>query len=281
MLIYLRLIRPGLLLMVIASMSIAALTAERPPPWSQLAHALLGTALLIAGATAMNQLAERRSDARMTRTASRPLPSGRASAKQIAAFAVAASLLGIIYLAALQPLAVTILAVASWNIYVLLYTPLKRTSVWHLPVGAVAGAMPVLIGAATADAAFTSAALALAAVVFFWQLPHTAAIGWIYREEYARGTTMVAAVVDPSGRLAGRLAVLGAAGAMLASLIPATLATSRWPYAAIVVVLGLIHLAAATRFLTKPSDATARTLWRISLFYLPALLASLVLAMTV
>ena len=132
----------------------------------------------------------------------------------------------------------------------------------------------MLIGAATAGAVFTPLSLGLFGIVFFWQLPHTAAIGWIYRHEYALSQVKVAAVVDPSGRLAGWSALIGAAGLLLASLIPATLPTIGWPYIAIAVSLGLVHLVFAARFLTAPTDANARRLWRISLVHLPALLAA-------
>lgn len=275
--VYWRLIRPGLLLTVLFSMTVAALAAAEPPPSTRLVHALLGTALLITGATAMNQLAEHRGDAVMERTSSRPLPAGRLTTWQAAMFAVFASLAGIGYLAVMELPVVTILAALNWIIYVLIYTPLKRVSVWHTPVGAVAGAIPVLLGAATANAIFTPVSLALFGVLFFWQLPHTAAISWIYREQYARGAVKVATVVDPSGRLAGRWALAGAAGLLLASLVPAILSMVGWPYIAVALSLGLAHVAIAAMFLGKPTDANARALWRMSLVHLPVLLTSLVL----
>ena len=275
---YWQLIRPGLLSTVLFSMAIAALTAAEPPPWSQLANALLGTALLIAGATAANQLLEQQRDARMARTAARPLPSSRATARQVAAFAVLGSLGGIGYLAVLQPPIVTLLAAASWAIYVLIYTPLKRASVWHIPIGAVSGAIPVLLGAATANAVFAPLSLTLAGIVFCWQFPHTAAIGWIYRDEFARGAVMVAAVADPSGRLTGQLALFGAACLLLVSLAPAILSLVGWQYTVVALSLGLAHVAIAAKFLAGPSDDNARALWRMSLVHLPALLVSLLVA---
>jgi heme o synthase len=275
--VYWRLIRPGLLLTVLFSMTVAALAADEPLQSPRLVHALLGTALLIAGATAMNQLVEHRRDVAMERTALRPLPAGRLTTWQVAMFAGFASLAGIGYLAVMEPPVVTILAALSWIIYVLIYTPLKHISVWHTPVGAVAGAIPVLLGAATANAICTPVSLALFGVVFFWQLPHTAAIGWIYREQYARGAVKVAAVVDPSGRLAGRWALAGAAGLLLASLAPAILSMVGWPYVVVALSLGLAHLVFAARFLGRPTDANARALWRMSLVHLPVLLTSLVL----
>jgi protoheme IX farnesyltransferase len=273
-----RLIRPGLLVAVLFSMAVAAVAIGETTDWPRLAHALLGTGLVIAGASAMNQILERRADAQMARTATRPLPAGSMTTRQVAVGATALSLVGIGYLAALSPPAVTLLAALSWAVYVLAYTPMKRASVWHMPVGAVAGAIPVLLGAATAGALFAPTSLAMFGMVFFWQFPHTAAIGWLYREQYAAGGAKVAAVVDPSGRLAGRVALFGAAGLLLVSLAPMAFASVAWPYGVVAVVFGLVDLASAGRFLQYPSDATARALWRVSLVHLPALLAVLLLS---
>lgn len=274
---YLRLIRPGLLLFVLFSMTVAAIVSAESPAWIRLGHALVGAGLLIAGASATNQLIERRWDAAMDRTASRPLPSGRMSTRHVAMFAAVVSLSGIVYLAATQSADVPILAAASWLIYALIYTPLKRASVWHIPVGAVAGAIPVLLGAATANATLSPISLAIFGVVFFWQFPHTAAIGWIYREQYADSAMKVAAVADPTGRLAGRLALGGAVGVLLTSLIPATQSMGGWLYVAVALALGLADMVFAARFLGKPTDMSARALWRMSLVHLPVLLASLLL----
>ena len=264
---------------MLLTMAIAALTAApQTPPWPRLIHAIIGTALLIAGASAMNQVLERQGDAKMARTASRPLPTRRLTPRQVTLFAVLLSIAGAVYLTTLATLSVTLLAVLSWSIYVLIYTPLKRVSVWQTAVGSLTGAIPVFLGAATAGAIFAPVSLVLFGIVFFWQLPHTAAIGWIYRQEYAHAGVKVAAVVDPSGRLAGKMAVFGAACLLPLSLIPAMLSITGWTYGSIALGLGLADLAIAARFLLKPDDAIAHTLRRMSLVHLPILLVSLLLA---
>jgi protoheme IX farnesyltransferase len=275
---YWKLIRPGLLLTVLFSMAIAALTTDQPPPWFQLIHAMLGTALLIVGATAMNQFMEQRRDAQMARTASRPLPSGQMTGRQIVFLALVSSSAGIGYLAAMEPPPATLLAAVSWCLYVWIYTPLKRISVWHIPIGAAAGALPVLIGAATAHAVFTTLSMTLFGIVFFWQFSHTAAIGWIYREQYACAEMRVAAVVDPSGRLTARWAMAGAVGLLSVSLVPAILSMVGWSYVAVALSLGLTHLILVAIFLGSPTDRSAHALWRMSLVHLPLLLTSLLLA---
>lgn len=275
---YWRLVRPRIVVMVLFSMAVAAATAgpERPS-WAEIIPALLGTALVIAGAMALNQRLETRGDASMPRTAGRPLPSGRLTDRQATWFGILVSALGLGCLLAWTPPGVVVLAIASWVVYVCVYTPLKSRSAWQTPVGAVAGAMPVLIGAAVVRAPMSPMALTLFAVVCLWQLPHAMAIAWLYREEFASAEVKLATVVDPSGRTAAIVAVLGAAALAPISLIPSIISPADWPYAATAILLGICYLASAIRFLQRRNDATARRLLWASLVYLPALLAALLL----
>jgi len=273
---YWRLVRPGVLAAVLLSMFVAAVaTGEEMPPTAALIHALAGTASVVAGAMAMNQRFEGQSDAQMARTAERPLPAERLSSRQVTGFAVVCSVGGVVYLALAAAPAVVLLAVLSWILYVTIYTPLKQKTLLQTPLGAVAGAIPVLLGAATAEALLQPTAWALFGVVFCWQFPHTMAIAWRYRREYAASGVRVATVVDPSGRLAGRLAVLGAACLLPVSLVPYVCSAAGWTYGMAACVTGVAHLAAAARFARQRNDATARALWRVSLIHLPLLLAAL------
>lgn len=274
---YRRLVRPGLLATILLSMLVAAVTTgPEVPPWPLLVHSLVGTGMVVAGAIAMNQLVERRSDARMDRTARRPLPANHLTTRQVARFGVLCSAVGVVYLVELAPLGVALWALLSWALYVMVYTPLKRKTLLQTPIGAVAGAVPVLLGAAAADAIAAPMTWALFAIVFFWQFPHTMAIAWLYRRQYAAGGVKVATVVDPSGRLAGGLALLGIAGLLAASLVPWVLLPAEWPFGIMALLSGLAHLALAARFAWCRHDATARALWRVSLLHLPLLLLTLV-----
>lgn len=273
-----RLFRPRIVLLLLLVMAVAARTAGRErPSWTAVAHALFGAALVIAGAMALNQRFEMRGDARMPRTAGRPLPTGRLTDRQVAWFGLLVSAAGLGYLVVAAHAGVVLLTIAGWVVYVGIYTPLKSRTPWQTPVGAVAGAMPALIGAAVARAPKSPTALSLFGVLCLWQLPHAMAIGWIYRREFASADVKLATVVDPSGRLAGILAVLGAAGLLPVSLIPPIFSFSGWGYAAAAVLLGGIYLACAIRFLREPDDANARWLLRASLVYLPALFVALLL----
>ena len=273
---YWQLTRPRIVAMVLFAMAVAAWTAgEQPPPWPVLMHALLGAGLVIVGAVALNQRLERRGDAKMPRTAERPLPSGRLSEGQVALFGILTSAAGFCYLTWWSDWSVVALAAVSWVIYVWTYTPLKSLTVWQTPIGAVAGAMPMLLGAAAAGAAFSPMALALFGIVFFWQFPHAMAIAWLYRRQFASADVKLVTVLDPSGCMAGLLAVAGAVVLLPVSLVPMLFSSAGWGYAAVAMLLGACYWAAAVAFRQHRDDTTARRLLRVSVVYLPGLFAAL------
>ena len=226
---YWSLTRPRIVTLVLLAMAVSAwTTGGSAPSWPALAHALLGAAMVIAGAIALNQRLECQGDAQMPRTASRPLPAHRLGRRQVTCFGLAATALGLAYLTVMTNPTLTVLAAIGWLAYVGVYTPLKPRTSWQTPVGAAAGAMPVLLGAAVVDAAFSPWALILFGIVYFWQFPHSMAIAWRYRQEFAAAGVKVATVTDPSGRTAGLWAVLGAAALLPISLMPLFCCMPRW-----------------------------------------------------
>jgi protoheme IX farnesyltransferase len=273
---YLQLTRPRIVLMVLFTVAVAAwCCGDTAPGVVKLLHAVIGTALITAGSVAMNQWYEQRSDALMARTRNRPLPTGRIASRHGLAFAVGLSLLGLLYLTILSTQLVALVAVLSWIFYVACYTPLKAISVWQLPVGAVAGAMPIVIGGAVVGAPLSTLSLVMFGVLFLWQFPHAIAIAWIYRDHYARAKLQVASVRDPSGRLSGILAVLGAALLVPVSILPTALQYANGLFAVVAAVAGLGYLLVSCRFLRERSDPAARKMLVASFLYLPALLFTL------
>ena len=271
---YWRLVRPRIVAMVLAAMAVSAwMTAPRMLPRIELAHALFGTAMVIVGAIALNQRLEYAGDAKMPRTADRPLPSGRLDRRQVTAFGLAATALGLAYLTIVSGPLLTLLAAIGWLIYVTVYTPLKNRTPWQTPIGAAAGAMPVLLGAAAAGQAFSPWALVLFGIVFFWQFPHSMAIAWLYRRQFATAGVRVAPVTDQTGQTAGLLAVFGATALLLVSQVPWQLGLAGAAYNIAVLILGTIYLAASVWFAYRHDNQTARRLLIASLIYLPAMLA--------
>ena len=264
--------------MVLLSMLVAALVSGGHAPAARIAQALVATGLVIVGAIALNQLIERWTDARMARTAPRPLPSGHLSATEVTVFGLVASAAGLAWLALVGDRWLLAMAAGSWVIYVAIYTPLKPRSAWQTPVGAVAGAMPVLLGAAAAGVPMSLTGLSLFAIVYFWQFPHAMAIAWIYREEFGRAGLRLPTVIDPSGRTASRIAVWGAAALLPISLAPVVLSGLGKGYGIIATLCGLAYLEAAFQFRSRTGERSARRLLQTSLVYLVALMAAMVWA---
>jgi protoheme IX farnesyltransferase len=276
---YWLLTRPRIVALELFTILVSVVVAgQSVPPWLVLFHALLGNGLVIVGAIAMNQRLERTTDAQMARTACRPLPAGRLTVTQVTSFAALTSLSGLAYLLTQVNQAMAMLAAASWAIYVWIYTPLKPLSTLQTPIGAIVGAMPALLGAAVIGSPWTLTAAVLFGIVYFWQFPHSMAIAWLYRHQFAAADLRLATVVDPTGQLAARVAVLGALVLIPISLVPTMVGRLGWGYAMVVSILGLIYLAASFAFLRHTTNTAARRLLRVSVIHLVVLLLALTVA---
>jgi len=242
-----------------------------------LLRTLLGTALVAAGTNAFNQWRERDVDARMHRTRGRPLPSGRITPRAAAAFAGIISVAGVAYLAFAVNLLTAGLAALTLASYVLLYTPLKRTTTLNTLIGAVPGALPIVGGWTAAGGNLGPAVATLFWILFLWQLPHFLALAWIYREDYRRGGLAMLSVQDFDGRHTGWMVLLYATALLPVSLLPTLLGVTGPLYFFGALALGLAY-AGASVALTRA--VTAPRAWRVffvSIVYLPALLTLMVL----
>ena len=240
-------------------------------------HALIGTALVAASASAVNQWLERASDRHMRRTADRPLAAGRMSGLEVGLFAAFTGLAGVAYLQLAVGPRPALIALLTWILYTLVYTPLKRHSVLNTVVGAIAGALPVLIGWTAVGGTLDLLAGTLFLIVYLWQFPHFMAIAWLYRHEYAAAGLRMLPLIDPKGRRTGAQAFLAAWALIPVSLVPAvSLGVSNW-YSVSAALLGLIYMAAALAFFCRADDRSARRLLRASLVYLPLVLVALAL----
>src|SRR6202167_1992760 len=152
-------------------------------PFLLLINTLLGTLLVSSGASALNQFIERRFDARMRRTARRPLAAGKLEPASALRFGLLLSFTGGIYLAVAVNVLASLLAAVTLVAYLALYTPLQRKTPWCTVAGAFPGAMPPLIGWAAASGRLSAEAWVLYVILFLWQFPHFMAIAWMYRED--------------------------------------------------------------------------------------------------
>ncbi len=277
---YIELTKPRIALLVLIVVAISACVSQWGMVFNivNLIHTLIGTLLIASSASALNQWLERDRDAKMKRTSNRPLPAGRLSSFEVVAFALMSVVSGIVYLAAAVNWLTMMLGLATWVLYVCVYTPLKTRTSWNTFVGAIPGALPVLIGWSATGAAFDIRAWALFTIVFLWQFPHFMAIAWIYRQQYEKGGMMMLSVVDSTGKSAGIQAVLTALALLPVSIVPGLFTPGASLYLVAAVALGIGQLFCAITFRMQLSDASARRLLRASLVYLPALLFLLMLS---
>lgn len=270
--------KPRLTFLVLITTVAGFLVAPGPADPTLLLHTVAGTWMIAAAASAFNQVVERRQDAAMSRTRTRPLPSGRMAVTPALAFAAALFAAGALQLATLVNPLVAALGIATTASYVLLYTPLKRMTPKATLVGAVPGAIPPMMGWAASTGSLGAEPLALFLVLFFWQLPHFLAIALLFREDYERAGFKVLPVVAPGGRATAVHATAYAAALLPAGLLPWLLGMSGPGYAVASLLLGATYLATAVRLLRSPDEiARARVLFRSSLVYLPLLLAAMLL----
>ncbi len=274
----LELTKPRITLMVVLTAGLGALLAARGDlAASVLLPALLGTALVSGGASAFNQVLEHEVDARMRRTAGRPIPAGRMSTRAGWTFSLALSVLGIAYLFwAVNGLAAVLGGVALVS-YVLIYTPLKRSSSLSTLVGAVPGAVPPMMGWAAVTGRLDPGAWALFGILFFWQLPHFLAIAWLCREDYGHAGFPMLPVTDPSGRRTARQMILYSLALIPVSLLPTVLDLAGPAYFVGATLLGVPFVVLSVNFARSVSRAAARRVMRYSVLYLPLVLGVMVL----
>jgi protoheme IX farnesyltransferase len=240
-------------------------------------HTLFATGLVACGAAALNQLWEREHDAKMRRTETRPLPSGRLQPETVLIFGVACSVLGLLYLALAVNLLTSLLGALSLVSYIFVYTPLKRVTWLNTIVGAIPGALPPLMGWTAARQELAGPGWCLFAILFFWQVPHFLAIAWLYREEYEKAGFVMLPSVDPDGFRTGRQALSHTFGVVLASLGPVLFGLAGTAYSLGALLLGMLFLVFAGQFARRLDQAGARRLFFYSIIYLPLLLGLMAL----
>jgi len=275
---FLALTKPRIAVMVLVTVATGyILGANGSSSIGRLLLTLLGTGLVAGGASVWNQVLERDRDARMRRTANRPLPTGRVTLAEAVAFGLALGLVGVAILALGVNTLSAGVAATTFILYVGVYTPLKSITTLNTAIGAIPGALPPVIGWAAATGRLGIEPWALFLIVFLWQFPHFLAIAWIYRDDYARGGLKMLPNVDPRGVMTGRQAVYHALILVPVGLIPATIGLGgRWYFAG-ALALGVFYLYHAVRFWLDVNDRSARKLLRASVLYLPAVLLLLLL----
>ena len=274
---FISLTKPRIVVMVLVTTVASAMVAAGG--WYSLVDLvwlLVGTAMVAGSAGSANQVWERRIDCNMPRTADRPLPSGRMNVTVAVAFTALIGILGTSVLAIAFGTASALVGLATWGLYVLVYTPLKTRTAWNTTVGAIAGALPILIGyTALGGSLLDISGWLLVGVLVTWQYPHFMAIAWMYRHQYAEAGFQMSTTVEPTGRSAGIQSIVGSLALIGCGLglcvspnqLPSTILST-------VAIVAVVYpmLRASIRFARHRDDVQARHLLRSSLLVLPAVL---------
>ncbi len=238
---------------------------------------LIGSWLVVASANAYNQAIEWKYDARMRRTASRPIPAGQVGVSEGWLVATLWGIAGVVILALWVNSLVAWLGAISIALYAFVYTPLKRRTHLCTAVGGVPGAIPPLAGWAAAHGVITPEALLLFTIQYLWQFPHFWAIAWMNRDDYAAAGFRMLPYAGADGKATARLTLWYTLALALFSLTFTLYVQKPWLYLPIAGALGLWHLRLSWRFYQNPERLTARGVLIASVLYLPVLLLAAIL----
>lgn len=275
---YLELTKPRITFLIVLTAAAGfALASPGRVDYGAMLTAMVGIALLSSGIATLNQYMEKDLDALMRRTANRPLPTGKLLPWEALAFGVGLTVLAEIYLVVLVNPLSALLGLTVIAGYLFAYTPLKTRTSLSTFVGAFPGAVPPLIGWASARGTIGVEAWVLFAILFLWQFPHFLAIAWMYREDYTRAGILMLPVVEPDGRVTGQQIVLYTVMLLPVSLLPTLLGTAGKIYFVGAIILGLVFLYFSLRAAFSKSRQAARQLLLASVIYLPLLFILMVL----
>lgn len=247
-----------------------------PVDWLRLALAMTGTALTAAAAAALNQLWERKVDALMTRTADRPLPSGRMKGRMALIIGCVLGAAGTVLLWFAVNHLSAVLALGTLVIYVLLYTPMKRRTAFCTLVGAVSGAIPPVVGWAAANPRLSLGAWVLFAVLFTWQMPHFLAIAWMYRDQYRGAGLVMLKRDDETGFTTAAISFIFTLLLTVSTLVPFNAGSAGGVYLGGALMINSLFFLAALHFFADRSRPVARRLFFASIIYLPLILGLMV-----
>lgn len=272
--------KPRITLMVVITAAGGLFLSRRlpgidAPSTATILSTLIGTALIVAGANALNMYIERDIDRRMDRTKNRPLPTGRLAPRVALWFGVVTSAVAVPILAIGANPLTALLAVLANLLYVLAYTPLKQHSAYALHVGAVPGAIPPLLGWTAVTGRIDAAGAVLFSILFLWQIPHFVAIALFRKADYARAGLVV--MPNVHGELASRHSIVRWVFALLAaSLLLVPLGVAHHGYLIAATVLGAVFFGWGCWGLKEGSGTKwAKSLFGISILYLVLLFAAL------
>jgi len=237
--------------------------------WFKISMLLLGGLLTTAGSNAFNQVIEKDYDKLMSRTANRPLPTGRMSVTEALLVAGICGVGGILILWYNFNVMAALLSAIALLSYAFIYTPLKRISPIAVFVGAIPGALPPLIGWVAATGSISQDAIVLFAIQFIWQFPHFWAIAWVCYDDYMKAGFKLLPSKEGRNKFSALQNIIYILVLIPISIIPMTLHMTGWISTSIVFAGGIMFLIPAIKLYRECTMKAARQLMFASFFYLP------------
>jgi protoheme IX farnesyltransferase len=235
----------------------------------------LGTGLCAGSANAINQILEVPYDSRMGRTKNRLLVRDRISVPHAMAFAAVIGLSGVTVLACLVNPLTSFLGGFNLLLYTAVYTPLKRYTIANTWIGSIVGAIPPMMGWAGAMGSLGVGSWVLGGLLFSWQLVHFHSLSWSLKGDYGRGGYKMAASVNPS--LCRRSTFRHSLALIPMCTMAPLLDVTTWWFALDSLPLNCWFAWKSWQFYEKADNKSARSVFQLSLFYLPALLCLMII----
>lgn len=275
---YLELAKPEItFLVVISALAGFLLGSPGDIDWFKLIITSIGVAMTSGGAAMLNHVVEAEWDGQMKRTAHRPIPMQRISKKAArnTGFLLGAAGIGLIC-PLVNPLT-AILAGIAFVMYVYVYTPLKRRTDWNTLIGTIPGSLPALGGWTAATGNLHAGGWAIFLILAAWQMPHFLALAWMYRKDYSRGGFEMVSVDDPDGVRTSGQTLFYTVVLLAVSVLPFVLGHAGLVYFLGSLALGAWFLLHAIRFRLRRTGTLARAVLKASIYYIPLLVALIVI----
>jgi protoheme IX farnesyltransferase len=237
---------------------------------------ILGGFLITASANALNEIIEKDYDKLMVRTQKRPLPADRMSTVEAVLMAGLLGVAGILILALYFNYLAAVLGAVSLFSYAFIYTPLKRYTNLSVLVGAIPGALPIVIGWVAFTGEISPEVYALFAIQVMWQFPHFWSIAWLSHDDYSNAGFRMLPSYEGKGRSSAAQILLFSIFLLPVSLAPVSLGYFSWIYGSVAILLGLMMIRQALKLYRSCETKDARKLMFASLLYLPVLLLSMI-----
>ncbi len=275
---YIELIKPRMVVMILITTAAGYyLGSQYTVDWLMFLHTLIGSALTAAGVLGLNQYLERDIDSQMKRTQERPIPAGRIFPMQALLFCTVLTVGGMLYLTFIvNPISGFVISLIVVS-YLFLYTPLKQKTSLCTLIGAFPGALPPVVGWVAAQGRVSGQAWVLFAILFLWQLPHSLAIAYIYREDYANAGLKLLPVIHPDGESTRRQIVVNCLALFGIGLLPTMFSISGGGYFLAALLIGGMFLVSGIYLQKTHSLKAARYVLYASLIHLPLLFIAMVI----